>query len=101
MSEIFEAAMIICFGISWPVSIYKSLSSKTAKGKSLLFMFLILIGYVFGIIGKLAAGKITYVFVFYLINFAMISVDVFLYFRNRSLDRKRDMTNLDPPGKSG
>lgn len=93
MSEVFEAAMVICFGISWPVSIYKSLSSKTAKGKSLLFMVFIYIGYGFGIISKLTADKITYVFVFYIINFVMISVDILLYFRNRSLDRKRDIAD--------
>ena len=47
MSSIMEAAMVICFGASWPLSLYKSVVSCTAKGKSLLFECLIAVGYVF------------------------------------------------------
>ena len=36
MSSILEAAMVICFGASWPLSLYKSITSRTARGKSLL-----------------------------------------------------------------
>jgi uncharacterized membrane protein len=89
MSELFEAAMVICFGISWPVSIAKSLKAKTAKGKSILFMALILFGYACGIVSKLVSGKITYVFIFYVINLVMVSVDIWLYFRNSKLDKNR------------
>ena len=49
MSDLLEALMIVCFGLSWPVSIYKSYTSRTAKGKSLFFEVFIWIGYVFGI----------------------------------------------------
>lgn len=87
MKEIFEAAMVICFGISWPLSILKSLRSRTAKGKSLIFMFFIWIGYVFGILGKLIGHNITYVFIFYVINLVMVSTDIILYFRNKKLDK--------------
>ena len=45
--------MLVCFGASWPFSIIKSLRSKSTKGKSLMFMMLIELGYVFGIIHKL------------------------------------------------
>ena len=44
--------MILCFGLSWPISIRKSWISRTAKGKSLFFEFFIWIGYVFGIARK-------------------------------------------------
>ena len=90
MAEIFEALMVICFGISWPVSIVKSWKSETAKGKSLVFLCFILIGYLCGMISKIIAGKITYVFVFYVLNFIMVSVDLCLYFRNTKLDRQRE-----------
>lgn len=87
MKEIFEAAMVICFGISWPASILKSLRSRTAKGKSLIFMLFIWVGYICGITGKLIGHNITYVFIFYVINLVMVTADILLYFRNRKLDR--------------
>ncbi len=86
MAEILEALMVVGFGISWPVSIIKSYKARTAKGKSLLFLCFILFGYVCGILSKLVSGKITYVFVFYVLNLLMVSLDLVLYFRNRALD---------------
>lgn len=88
MAEILEAAMVISFGISWPTSIVKSYRARTAKGKSLLFLCFILFGYVCGIAAKLIAGKLTYVFVFYIINFIMVATDIALYFRNKKLDAR-------------
>ena len=90
MGEIFEAVMVICFGLSWPISVYKSWKSRTAKGKSLFFEVFIFIGYVSGIIGKIYTGKITYVFAFYIVNIFMVSIDLCLYLRNSRLDRLRD-----------
>ena len=86
MSELFEALMVICFGISWPISIAKSFKSRTSKGKSPVFLSFILIGYGFGIISKLVSGNITYVLFFYVLNLIMVSVDTILYFRNKKLD---------------
>ena len=34
MGEIFELGMVICFGISWPLSVYKSYKARTTLGKS-------------------------------------------------------------------
>ena len=82
MSEIFEAFMVISFGISWPLSIYKSYKSRTTKGKSLLFMLFVLFGYGCGITSKLLAENLTYVFIFYVLNFVMVSIDLCLYYRN-------------------
>jgi hypothetical protein len=87
MAEFFEAIMVVCFGLSWPANIIKSWRARTARGKSLLFLILIGIGYVAGIASKLISGNITYVFVFYVINFVMVSTDIALYVRNRRLDR--------------
>lgn len=89
MAELFEAIMVISFGISWPASIAKSYTSRTAKGKSLFFMLMILFGYGCGIVSKILSGTITYVFVFYVLNLIMVSADVVLYFRNRRLDKQR------------
>ena len=95
--DILEALTIGCFGISWPISIRKSLVSRTAKGKSLSFEVLVLIGYAFGIVRKIIQFSMVeadWLFflsgIFYVLNFIMISFDICLYFRNAKLDRERD-----------
>ena len=93
--DLLEALMILCFGLSWPVSIYKSVKSRTAKGKSLFFEIFIWIGYVFGIIRKIIqiseGGHHEWVFymafAFYILNIIEITIDILLYFRNSRLDR--------------
>ena len=40
--SVFEAAMLIsCFGVSWPISIAKSLRTKVVAGESTLFMVIV------------------------------------------------------------
>lgn len=87
---IFEISMLLCFAFAWPFSIYKSMKTKTAKGKSLLFMMMLIIGYLFGILNKFVVGDINYVLFFYFVNTALVTIDTLLYFRNVRLDRKRD-----------
>ncbi len=98
LTDLFEALTIFCFGLSWPLSIRKSLVSRTSKGKSLFFEVFILIGYLFGILRKfiqvLAMGSSGFIFYlgffFYVLNSLEISFDIILYFRNAKLDRIRD-----------
>lgn len=45
--------MLTCFGLSWPISVYKTLKARNADGKSCTFSLIIISGYVFGIIGKI------------------------------------------------
>ena len=85
--SIFEALMLVCFGVSWPISVIRSARSRTAKGKSPVFLAFIIIGYASGIVWKLLSGSITYVFWFYGLNLLMVTVDLCLYFRNARLDR--------------
>ncbi len=86
MGQIFEVIMLLCFGCSWPLSIVKSYKARTTKGKSLPFLILITIGYIFGIFAKIISGNITYVVVFYCINLCMMFVELFLFLRNHRLD---------------
>jgi hypothetical protein len=86
MSQVFEACMIILFGVAWPASIVKSYKAKTAKGKSIYFLLAVEIGYLCGIISKIAAGNINYVIAFYILNGTMVMIDILLYIRNRKLD---------------
>lgn len=94
ITELLEAIMVICFGISWPVSIMKSVKSRTAKGKSLFFLLMVWIGYVDGVIWKFIefskTGVFKYPSYFYIINLIMISIDICLYFRNRKLDKENE-----------
>ncbi len=86
--SIFEAAMLLCFGLAWPFSIFRSYHSKTAKGKSGFFTAVILIGYVCGIINKIFYHY-DFVLYLYILNFLMVLVDFLLYFRNKRFDTAR------------
>ena len=50
MSEILEIIMIVSFGASWPLNVWKSYRAKTTQGKSLAFLCLIFFGYIAGIL---------------------------------------------------
>lgn len=92
MSEIFEILMIVLFGASWPMNVIKSYKVRTAKGKSLAFLLLIFIGYIFGIVSKLLAPSFKwYVMFFYVLNLLMVGMDLILYFRNLNFDRRKEI----------
>ena len=86
--KIFEAGMLLCFGAAWPMNIIKSLRSRTAGGKSVMFQWAILIGYICGIINKLINGA-DIVLALYVLNFLMVGTDTVLIYRNRRLDARR------------
>lgn len=92
MPEILEIAMLICFGFSWPLNVIKSYKARTAKGKSLPFLLLIITGYIAGIASKFVNPAFDfadkwYVLFFYFLNLIMVSLDVVMYVRNRRLDK--------------
>ena len=89
MGSILETVMLICFGFSWPLNVIKAYKAKTAKGTSLPFILLIITGYIAGISAKLITGQFNYVLIAYFINLAIVSLNVCVYFRNVSLDKKR------------
>jgi cyanate permease len=82
----FEIIMLLCFGAAWPVSIQKSWRSKSTGGKSIGFLFVILTGYVAGIIHKLFYNYDPVIFL-YALNFCLVTVDAMLYFRNRRIEK--------------
>mgnify|MGYP006996084339 CR=1 FL=1 len=87
MSEIFEMFMLICFGLSWPMSVIKNIRAKTARSMSLPFTLLIITGYISGITAKIISCQINFVLTIYLINLAIVSINVIVYFINRRYDR--------------
>jgi len=83
--SIFEMIMLLCFGSAWPFSIYTSYKTRTAKGKSAFFLFVLLIGYLSGIMHKILYS-FDYILILYVLNFCMVGIDILLYFRNKRLD---------------
>ena len=90
MAQFFETCMLICFGLSWPFNIAKSLRSKTAKGKSMGFQVVVIVGYLMGLTGKFISGNVTYVAVVYVLDILMVSFDLAVTMRNHRLDKLRE-----------
>lgn len=88
MGSILETVMLVCFGFSWPLNVMKSYKAKTAKGISLPFIMLIITGYIAGISAKIISGQINYVLIAYIVNLSIVSLNIVVYFRNVSLDKK-------------
>ncbi|MDA3812604.1 MAG: hypothetical protein PF518_19980 [Spirochaetaceae bacterium] len=87
ISSIFETAMLLCFGMAWPLSIYKSWTSGTNKGKSLFFLIILFTGYIFGTLFKIT-GNTDKIIVLYLLNGSMVFTDILIYFRNSKLEKQ-------------
>ena len=89
MAHVLEALMLVSFGLSWPVNALNAWKARTAKGTSLAFLVLITFGYIAGIAAKFVGDNITWVLGVYLINLAMLIVNIFIYLRNVRLDARR------------
>lgn len=89
IAQILEAAMLICFGLSWPLNAYKGYKAQTAAGTSWQFIALITIGYLAGIAAKFASGQTNWVLAVYFLNLVFLAVNWWVYFRNVALDRAR------------
>ena len=95
MSEILEIVMLVAFGVSWPISLIKNIKSRSTKGVSILFYFLILVGYIAGIISKFtneaymtSINTKWYVLIFYFFNFTVVGLNIIVYFRNKAIEAK-------------
>ena len=87
MSELFETVMLVCFGLSWPISLLKTLRAKSAKSTSIAFMCLILTGYAAGIAAKVMTSGCNYVFFVYIFNVVMVCANLAVTLYNRAKDR--------------
>ena len=100
MSEILEIMMVLSFGASWPLNLWKSWTSRTAVGKSLGFLVLIFFGYVAGIASKLMSASYMaefaqkwYVLFFYCLNLTMVGANICIHLRNMRLDKQKEVTH--------
>ena len=104
VAEILEIAMLVCFGCSWPISVYKSIKIRTSVGKSAVFNILLIVGYIAGIVSKflkmepfmianandgLKKGIFIFALIMYFVNLAMIAANLVLYYMNKNLDMKK------------
>ena len=82
--SVFEAIMLLCFGASWPFAVAKTFKPKIVKGKSRLFLILVIIGYISGMVNKIL-NSMDIVFWLYVINTLLVSTDLVLciIFRKR------------------
>ena len=78
--SIFEAGMLLCFGISWPISIAKAIRTRTVVGKSPLFMTILCCGYASGIAHKWLYSRDP-VIVLYALNLLFVATDLALYYK--------------------
>ncbi len=93
-AHLFEALMLVCFGFSWPLNVIKAYKARTAKGTSLGFIILIITGYLAGITAKIINQQFNYVLAVYFINLAIVMCNIFIYIRNKALDRKAKNGNI-------
>ncbi len=82
--SVFEIIMLLCFGVAWPFSIYKSIKSRSNNGKSIIFLLVVMIGYLAGILHKMFYSYDLVIYL-YALNFIMVSIDAVLWFRNNKL----------------
>lgn len=95
VAELLETAMLICFGLSWPVNLIKNYRMRSAKAMSLPFLLLIWFGYIVGNTAKIlkfinpaATNPTWYLMAIYIFNFVILTANLLVYVRNRRLDKQ-------------
>ena len=78
--------MLLCFGASWPFSLWKIWRTKKTAGVSLRFLALVELGYVCGMLHKIFFYW-DFVFWLYVLNFAMILAVMILCVKYRRAER--------------
>ena len=78
MHHFLEAAMLICFGASWPFAIIKTVRVKNPAGKSYLFDALVIAGYIAGCTARFMREGADGVFCLYIFDMLMVMTDTAL-----------------------
>lgn len=78
--------MLLCFGAAWPFSILRSWRSHSTQGKSIVFLMVLILGYLAGIVNKILYHYDVVLFL-YMLNATMVSVDACLWVRNRRYEK--------------
>ncbi len=106
--QILEGAMLICFGISWPIDIIHTLRVKHASKKSLLFLVLIIVGYSAGLAAKCCRSSLGHqpiepVTWLYVVNVALLTIDLALswYYQRVDAASMTHVASIDEAGQRG
>ncbi len=83
--------MLMSFGAAWPIQLYKSYTSRRTAGKSIVFSYVVLFGYIAGITHKILYSR-DIVMGLYILNFIMVSCDVLIYYRNKRIEANEAKT---------
>ena len=97
---IFEVLMLLCFAAAWPFSIVKQWRTRSSKGKSILFSYIIMVGYLFGIANKVVNDDMNYVLAFYILDLCLVLVDTAIYCRNTMCQHRSECVDDRPKGQS-
>jgi hypothetical protein len=97
---IFEVLMLLCFAAAWPFSIVKQWRTRSSKGKSILFSYIIMVGYLFGIANKVVNDDINYVLAFYILDLCLVLIDTAIYYRNTMCQHRSECVDDRPKGQS-
>jgi len=89
--SVLEAGMMVCFGASWPFQVAKTYKTKEIKGKSILFLWLVEIGYILGMLHHILYAPDKVIFL-YLMNFILVGTDMTLYYIYKNAAKKREKT---------
>lgn len=85
LATLLEAAMLICFGVAWPLANLRMIRSGRVEGKGTAFTAIILCGYIAGALAKLAlAGSghaLPPVFWLYALNTGSVGLNLLLQWR--------------------
>lgn len=90
LASVLETLMIVSFGISWPINLMKAYRSRSTKGKSIMFDYFILFGYICGIASKIITHTFNLAFYFYFPNLIMVTADIILYYINRKHEKEAE-----------
>lgn len=79
-AHLLEGAMLVCFGLAWPVANLQMLKSRRPQGKGLPFTFIVLAGYLSGAAAKvvlgLQEGPLPILFWLYALNGASVALNL-------------------------
>ena len=90
LSEVLEFGMLFAFGFSWPFAIARTCRAKRVDGKSPMFMAIVIVGYLCGIAAHLVEGSKLWLCWVYLVDMALVSTDLCLYFHYSVKNRRND-----------
>lgn len=99
--SIFEIIMLVCFGLAWPFSIYKSWKTREVGSKSFVFLLALFLGYIAGILHKIFFDLDGVIYL-YALNGLMVLTDMILYLRNRlyHIRKSAEAAKADAPPES-